>query len=66
MSENTDKLQDERHEAVMRAFQRVEGKFDALDARTRVVENKLSVLAWAYGVGTAVFGAIAAKLGWGH
>lgn len=65
MGDNTDKLQDERHGAILGALERIEGRFDALDTRTRDLERNVSVLAWAYGVGTLVFGAIAAKLGWG-
>ena len=64
MSDNTDKLQDERHEAVLGALTRIESRFDSLDTRTRHVEARVSVLAWAYGVGAVMFGAIAAKLGW--
>ena len=32
MGENTDKLQDERHAAVLEGLQRIEGRFDALDS----------------------------------
>lgn len=64
MNDMRDKLQDERHEAVLGALTRIESRFDSLDTRTRHVERRVSVLAWAYGVGAVMFGAIAAKLGW--
>jgi hypothetical protein len=63
MSGDTDKLNDERNAAILQALNRIENRFDTLDSRTRTLENHVSVLTWAYGLGTLIFGAIAAKLG---
>ena len=66
MSGDTEKLNDERHAAIVSGLSRIEGRFDALDARTRSLEKHVSVLGWAYALGVTVLGAITAKLGLGH
>ncbi len=66
MSDDADKLADERNTAILQSLTRIEGRFDSLDGRTRTLENHVSVLAWAYGLGALIFGAIAAKLGFGN
>lgn len=60
MSDREDELLDQRHEAVMTAISGVHTRLDILNGRTRKLEQKVSVLSWAYGVATAAAAYVAA------
>jgi hypothetical protein len=51
---DNEKLQDERNAAILAGLERIEHRFDTLDSRTRILENHVSVLAWAYGLGALI------------
>lgn len=63
MSDRENDLIDQRHDAVMGAIRGVHERLDTLNGRTRTLENKVSVLSWAYAVAAAGVGFVAAKLG---
>lgn len=46
-----DELIDQRHNEVLDAIKGVHDRLDTLNGRTRTLENKVSVLSWAYGLG---------------
>ena len=48
-----DDLLDQRHQEVITAISGVHSRLDLLNGRTRTLENKVSVLSWAYTVATA-------------
>lgn len=50
------KMLDERHEQQMAALEKISKYLEALDTRTRHVEQHVSILKWAYGLGAAAFG----------
>ena len=56
MSDREDALIDQRHKEVLGAIQGVHERLDTLNGRTRTLENKVSVLSWAYGLGAAIIG----------
>lgn len=60
MSASSDKLLDERHEAVMKGIDGIHARLDALNGRTRKAETAIAILQWGYGLGAvammAVFG----------
>jgi hypothetical protein len=62
MSSREDELLDQRHEALMGAIQGVHTRLDTFDSRTRALENKVSVLSWAYTAGAAVLSFVGYKL----
>lgn len=62
MSSREDELLDQRHQEVIGAISGVHERLDKLNGRTRSLENKVSVLSWAYGVAAALAALIAAKL----
>jgi hypothetical protein len=67
MSDREDQLIDQRHQAVMDAIEGVHTRLDTLNGRTRTLENKVTVLSWAYALaGAAVAGAWAKFTGQGH
>ena len=57
-----DELIDQRHQEVLGAIQGVHERLDKLNGRTRTVENKVSVLSWAYGLGAAAIGFLYYKI----
>lgn len=61
-----DNLLDQRHRAVMEAIGGVHERLDELNGRTRTLENRVSVLSWAYGVAAAIVTFITAKLSGNH
>lgn len=61
-SDRVNQLEDQRHRAVMEAIEGVHQRLDTLNGRTRTLENKVSVLSWAYGVAAAVLTWWAAKI----
>ena len=65
MSNREDALIDQRHQQVMTAISGVHDRLDLLNGRTRTLENKVSVLSWAYGVAGVIGAAIWAKFS-GH
>ena len=56
-----DDLLDQRHEEVLTAISGVHARLDTLNGRTRILENKVTVLTWAYGLATACAAFISAK-----
>lgn len=48
-----DELMDQRHREVLDAIAGVNDRLDVLNSRTRYLENKVSVLSWAYTVAAA-------------
>lgn len=48
-----DELLDQRHQEVITAISGVHSRLDLLNGRTRTLENKVSVLSWAYTVAAA-------------
>lgn len=50
------KMLDERHDAQMAALAEISSYLKDLDSRTRSVEQHVSILKWAYGLGAAAFG----------
>jgi hypothetical protein len=63
MANREDELLDQRHSAIMTAIEGVHARLDTLNGRTRTLENKVSVLSWAYGLAAFVGAAIATKFG---
>jgi hypothetical protein len=61
MTNREDELLDQRHEEVLGAIKGVHERLDTLNGRTRILENKVSVLSWAYGLAAFVAAAIVAK-----
>ena len=57
-----DELLDQRHAEVLGAIQGVHERLDTLNGRTRSLENKVSVLSWAYGLGATVIGFVTYKI----
>lgn len=55
-------LEDQRHLAVMAAIEGVHDRLDTLNGRTRTLENKVSVLSWAYGAAGLIGSYVIAKL----
>jgi hypothetical protein len=55
-------LLDQRHTEILTAISGVHERLDTLNGRTRTLENKVSVLSWAYGVAGLVCAALWAKL----
>jgi hypothetical protein len=62
MSSREDQLIDQRHHEVLGAIKGVHDRLDTLNGRTRTLENKVSVLSWAYTAGAAVIGFLGYKL----
>ena len=60
-SDRVNQLEDQRHQAIMGAISGVHERLDTLNGRTRTLENKVSVLSWAYGLAAFVGSVIAAK-----
>lgn len=56
-----DQLLDQRHSEVITAISGVHERLDQLNGRTRTLENKVTVLSWAYGVAGLALAAIWAK-----
>ena len=56
-----DDLLDQRHNEVITAISGVHERLDSLNGRTRSLENKVSVLSWAYGLAAAAVAFVAAK-----
>ena len=61
-SDRINQLEDQRHQAVMEAIEGVHTRLDTLNGRTRALENKVSVLSWAYSLGAAVLTFITYKI----
>ena len=61
-ADRVNQLEDQRHQAIMAAIEGVHMRLDTLNGRTRTLENKVSVLSWAYGLAGVVFVWIVAKL----
>lgn len=57
-----DDLLDQRHDAVMMAISGVHTRLDTLNGRTRALENKVTVLSWAYGVAGIAVTAVWSKI----
>ena len=57
-----DELIDQRHQEVLGAIKGVHDRLDTLNGRTRTLENKVSVLSWAYGLGAAVMSFLTYKI----
>lgn len=62
MSDREDDLIDQRHQEVLGAIKGVHDRLDTLNGRTRTLENKVSVLSYAYTAGAAVIGFITYKI----
>lgn len=65
-SERENELIDQRHNEVLAAIGGVHDRLDTLNGRTRTLENKVSVLSWAYGLGAAIAAAVVAKVTGSH
>ena len=61
-----DELIDQRHREVLGAIEGVHDRLDELNGRTRTLENKVTVLWWAYGIASAVLTLLWAKLTGAH
>lgn len=61
MGNREDELIDQRHQEVLSAISGVHTRLDTLNGRTRTLENKVTVLSWAYGLAAAVVAAVAAR-----
>lgn len=61
MTQREDDLLDQRHTEVLGAIKGVHSRLDTLNGRTRTLENKVSVLSWAYGVAGLVAAGVWAK-----
>lgn len=61
MTNREDELIDQRHNAVMEAISGVHSRLDGINDRTRTLENKVSVLSWAYGLAAGAVAVVAAK-----
>jgi hypothetical protein len=62
MANREDELLDERHRDLMSAIKGVHARLDTLNGRTRSLENKVSVLSWAYTLGAAIIGFLTYKI----
>ena len=51
MSDREDNLLDQRHQQVITAISGVHDRLDLLNGRTRKLEQRVSVLSWAYTAG---------------
>lgn len=61
MANREDELLDQRHAEVLSAISGVHVRLDTLNGRTRTLENKVSVLSWAYGVAGVIVAGVMAK-----
>lgn len=61
-SERENELIDQRHNEVLGAIKGVHDRLDTLNGRTRTLENKVTVLSWAYGVAAAATAVVVAKV----
>jgi hypothetical protein len=62
MTNREDELLDQRHDAIMAAIEGVHARLDTLNGRTRTLENKVSVLSYAYTAGAAVLSFVVYKI----
>lgn len=61
-SERVNQLEDQRHQEVLGAIKGVHDRLDTLNGRTRKLEEKVSVLSWAYAAGAAVLSFLTYKI----
>ena len=61
MNERENELLDQRHSQIIAAIGGVHDRLDMLNGRTRTLENKVSVLSWAY---TAAAAGVAWVIAW--
>ena len=65
MSDREDNLLDQRHQQVITAISGVHDRLDLLNGRTRKLEQRVSVLSWAYTAGAAALSFLGYKI-FGH
>ena len=64
-SDRENDLLDQRHGEILTAIAGVHSRLDTLNGRTRMLESKVTVLSWAYGLASIAAAALWAKLS-GH
>lgn len=57
-----DELLDQRHDQILTAISGVHDRLDVLNGRTRKLEQRVSVLSWAYTAGAAAISFIGYKV----
>lgn len=62
MNNRIDELLDDRHRQVLTAISGVHDRLDIINGRTRTLENKVSVLSWAYAAGATVLSFISYRV----